>query len=114
MCIKGIEIDPWKLYHVPDRFKTQEMCDKAVAFNPYTLRFVPDWFVTQQQVKLWHDDDNLHNDDKPIKWYEGYQKRNSQKAKIKEELMPVASHSLRWRDWCVLKDNKKQGETLLA
>ena len=67
MCIKGIEIDPWKLYHVPDRFKTQEMCDKAVAFNPYTLRFVPDWFVTQQQVKLWHDDDNLHNDDKPIK-----------------------------------------------
>ena len=30
-----------------------------------------------------------------IKRYEGYQKRGAQKAKIKEELMPIAWHPAR-------------------
>ena len=36
-------------------------------------------------IYLWDDDDYYYDDDKLIKWYEGYKKRKSQKAKIKEE-----------------------------
>ena len=31
-----------------------------------------------------------------IKWHEGYKKRKAQKAKIKEELMPIAWHPPSW------------------
>ena len=41
------------------------------------LEFVPDWFVTHQQLKLWHDND----DDEITEWYDGYQKRKTQKVK---------------------------------
>ena len=56
----------------------------------YTLRFVRDLSVTQQQVKIWHDDSYYCDDDKLIKWYEDWKKRKSQKAQIKEELLPIA------------------------
>ena len=108
MCIKAAEKDPWLLRHlsdhfktqeiseraveeglyvlefVADRFKTKEVCDKAVSHDPSSLRYVPDYFVTQGQVKASHDDDEV------IGWYDGYQKRRAQRAKIKEELMPIA------------------------
>ena len=46
--------------------------------------------MTQQQLKIWHDDDDYYyDDDKLNKWYDGYQKRKAQKAKIKEELFPL-------------------------
>ena len=66
--------------------------------------------MTQEQLKLWHDDDDCDNDDDElIEWYEGHQKRKAQKAKIKDELMPIAWHPLRWWDWCVfLKMRKKK------
>ena len=35
-------------------------------------------------------------------------------AKIKEELMPIAWHPLRWWDWCVPEDEKKETEKLWA
>ena len=76
------------------------MCDKAVASNSYMLRYVPNWFV-MQQVKLWHDDEI-------IEWHNGYQKRKAQKAKIEEELMHIAWHPLKWWDWCMSEDEKKQ------
>ena len=95
MCIKYVEIDPSFLVLVPDNFKTQEMCDKAVRKSPSSLLFVPDWFVTQRQVKLWNDNNEYHDDDKLIKWYDGYKKRKTQKAKIEEELMPISWHPSR-------------------
>ena len=55
-----------------------------ISIRKCVLEFVPDWFVTHQQVKICHDDDD-YDDDR-------YQKRKSQKAKIKEELMPIAWH----------------------
>ena len=67
--------------------------------------YVPDWFVTQQQVKLWHDDDDY--DEIMIRWYDGYKKWKAQKAKIKEELMPIIWDQSRWWDWCVSEDEKK-------
>ena len=126
MCIKAAEKDPWLLRHlshhfktqeiseraveeglyvlefVADRFKTKEVCDKAVSHDPSSLRYVPDYFVTQGQVKASHDDDEV------IGWNDGYQKRRAQRAKIKEELMPIAWHPSRWWDWCMSEEEKKE------
>ena len=84
------------LRYVSDHFITQEMCNKAVRDEFFSLQYVPDWFVTQQQVKIWYDDGEYHNDDDEIiKWYNGYKKRKVQKARIKEELLPIAWHPYR-------------------
>ena len=72
MCIKAVEVDPWKLYYVCDPFKIQEMCDKAVKNDSFSLVSVLDWFVAQQQIELWDDDDDYYDDDEILKWYEGY------------------------------------------
>ena len=76
------------------------------------MRYVPDWFLTHQQIKIWHDNDDYCNDDEIIEWYQGYQKRKTQKAKIKEELLPIAWHPSRWWDWCFPEDEKKETEKL--
>ena len=55
----------------------------------FSLQYVPNWFVTQQ-VKIWHNEGEYHDDDEIIKWYEGYQKRKAQKEKIEEELICIA------------------------
>ena len=89
MCIKAVEVDPWHLYNVADHFKTQKMCDKALRDYLFSLRYVPDWFVTQEQIDIWYDDDYVYNDNKMIKWYDGYKKRKAQKARIKEELLSI-------------------------
>ena len=83
------------------------MCEKAVNRYLYLLRYVPGWFVTDQQMKIWHVNDEYCNDDKHIEWYDGYKKRRAQKASIKEELLPIAWHPSRWRNWCKSKDENK-------
>ena len=107
---------PDAFYSISDHFKTQEMCDKAVKEDSFSLEYVPDWFVTQEQIGLWDDkcyewyDDGKDrffdddDEDNPFDWYEGYQKRKVQKASIKEELMLIAWHPSRWRDWCMSED----------
>ena len=119
MCDYAIEKCLWVLKDVPDHLKTEKMCDKVVWGDPFSLQFVPDWFVTQQQLKLWHyyddycnddDDDDDDDDDVLIKWYHDYQKHKAQKAKIKDELMPIAWHPPWWWNWCVPKDEKKETE----
>ena len=104
MCKEAVEKYLWQLDGIPDYLKTQEMCDKAVRDHYFSLQYVSNWFVTQQQVKLWHDDDEV------IEWYEGHQKRKTQKAQIKEELMPIAWHPSRRWDWCVPEYKKKDTE----
>ena len=76
------------LEDVPDHLKTQEMCIEAVHKKPYALRYVVHWFMTQEQIDLW--DDNIFFKRQKAEWYEGYQRRKSQKAKIKEDSMPIA------------------------
>ena len=90
------------------------MCEKAVNRYLYLLRYVPGWFVTDQQMKIWHVNDEYCNDDKHIEWYDGYKKRRAQKASIKEELLPIAWHPSRWRNWCKSKDEKQEIEKLWA
>ena len=106
MCNEAVEKDPRSLYDIPDNLKTQEICDKAVEEEPGLLQHVPDWFFSQQQIKLWHDDDYWYDDDKLIEWYEGYQKRKVQKAKVKEELLPIAWHPNHVMNWCMSGDEK--------
>ena len=65
---------------------------------------------------MWHDDyqdnDGGHwddnDEDKFSDWYDGYKKREAQKAKIKKELMPNTWYPSRYWDWCMLEDKKKQ------
>ena len=82
MCSKTADMDPWSFRYIPDHFKTQEMCDEAVACNPYTLKYVPNWFVAEEPT--WYDDN-----DELFKWYEGYEKRMTHKAKTEQELILV-------------------------
>ena len=118
------------LEYVPDHFKTEKMCERAVKDEPETLEFVLDHFkirkmydktvkdfffavcpwllCAQKQLKIWHDNNDYCNDDELSKWNEGHQKRKAQKAKIKEELMPITWHPSRWWDWCVPNDEKKR------
>ena len=100
MCSSAVHIELCSLAYVPDHFKTQKRCGKAVKDNPSFLQFVSDWFVTQQQLKIWHDDDYYNDGYELIDWYKDCQKRKSQKAQIKKELMPIAWHSSRWWNWC--------------
>ena len=106
MCKRVVEENPLLLKYVPDRFKTKEICDKTVSHDPSSLQYVPDYFVTQQQVKL--------RNGRLIKWYNGYQKRQVQKAQIKKELMPIAWHPSRYWDWCISEAEKREAEKLWA
>ena len=111
MCEKAVEEDPWWLYAVSDHFKTQEMCNKVVEVGPWQLKDVSDWFVTHELIKIWHDDD-YYDDDEITEQYNGYQKCTAQKAKTKEEILPIAWHTSRWWDWCVPEDEERDTEKL--
>ena len=65
--------------------------------------------MTQEQLKLRHGDDE---DKFFCRWYDGYKKRKAQKAKMKEELVPVAWHPSRWLDWCMSEDEKSDVKKL--
>ena len=66
---------------------------------------------------MWYDDSEYCDDedeDNFFKWYGSYKKRRTQKASIKEELMPVARHSSRYWDCCISENFKKETEKLWA
>ena len=105
MCIKAFEIDPWYLYDIPDQYKAQKMCDDLVRMVPQLLKYVLDWFVREHQIEPWDDDEV-----KFFEWHEGYKKRKAQKAKIKEELLPIAWHPSRRWHWCIPQDEKQEAE----
>ena len=113
MCNDAVDVNPWQLSDVPNYFKTQKMCDDVVLRQSYFLQFVPDWFVTQEQLEIWHDYDNDYcTNDEVIEWYKSYEKWNSQKAKTKKELLPIAWHPHPVTDWCMSEDEKQEAENL--
>ena len=114
MCKRVVEENPRLLKYVPGRFKTKEICGKAVKEDRDSLQYVPDYFMTQQQLKLWYNNDDWYDDDEIIEWYESYQKRKAQKAKIEKELMPIVWHPSRWWDWCILEEEKRETDKLWA
>ena len=99
--MKLFQNDLLNIWYVSDQYKTQEMCNKAVQSDLWALKYVPDWFVTLQE--MWYE----KFDDELITWRDAYIKRKTQKAQIKEELMPVAWHPNRWWNWCLPEDEKK-------
>ena len=128
MCEKAIEKCAWRLEFVPDHLKTEEVCGKAaekktwllelvqgirnevVQELSYVVEYVPNWFVLQEQLKILDDYKgfcNNHFYDGLNKWYNGYQKRRAKKAKIKEELLPIAWHPGHVMNWC-MSDYKKR------
>ena len=122
MCIKAVEKYLSNLAYVSDYLKTQKTCDDSVRRDPYSLKHVPDLFVTREWIDMWHDD--YYDDDgnrcwcdcydKVFEWHESYQKRKAQKAQIKEKLLPIAWHPLRYWDWCMSEDKKRETEKLWA
>ena len=108
MCERAIEKEPGVLEDIPDHLKTRRMCERAVKKYSGILNLIPDWFARQQQIKIWHDDYHYYNNDKLIEWYDGYQNRKTQKAQIKDELVPISRHPSRWWDLCVPEDQKKE------
>ena len=92
-----------------------------------TLLFcsLSDWFITKECIDMWYDDydnDGDHCDDggdywdddknKFFEWYDGYRKPKARKTSIKEELLPIAWHTLRYWDWCMSEDEKRETEKL--
>ena len=102
MCEKVVEKGSWSLVHVPDQYKTQEMCNKAVEEYPWLLEYVPDNFKKQKMNAVKKNPHRLSK------------KRRVQKAKIKEELMPIAWHPSRRWDWSAPEDENKGTEKLWA
>ena len=109
MCNEAVEKSPWMLEHVPNQFVTQKMCNEAVEKNPQMLELVPDQFVTQKMCN-----EAVEKIPCALRWYKGYEQREAQKAKIKEELMPVAWHPDRWWNQCVPEHEKKELEFYFA
>ena len=83
------------------------MCDKAVRDDPSSLQFAPDWFVTQEQMDVWYGDDYWYHNDDITERYNGYKKRKAQRAKIKEELLPIAWHPDCVIDWFMSEDENR-------
>ena len=133
-CNKAVEVDPWQLKYVPEDFITREMCNKVVGDCSWQLEYVPkqhktremcnkavsshnllqnvlNWFVgvIQQKIKIWYNTGSFC-DDNLIEWCNGYQKWKVQKAKIKEELLPITWHPDRVMNWCMSEDEKKETE----
>ena len=86
----------------------QDMCDKVVRDDAFSLVCVPDWFLMQEEVKIWHDTDDWYDDGEIIEWYKRHKKCKAQKAKIKEELLPIAWHPDRVMDWCMSEDERRR------
>ena len=72
------------------------MCEKSVK-KIWSLIYVYDWFVTPKMLEDLDNDKDLNSDTdhgELVKWYDDYKQRKDQKAQIKEELVPIAWHSL--------------------
>ena len=71
------------------------------------MQFVPHWFVTQEQLEIWHNDDDYCTDDEIIEGIKGMKNERCKKSQLKEELMPIAWHPNRVKDWCMPEDEKR-------
>ena len=95
--------DHWSIYLITPKPKKCVMMRWGITPSICSMSLIGMWH--KQQIKIWLDYDDYY---KPIEWYDGYQKRKAQKASIKEELMPIGWHPLRYRDRCMSEDEKKR------
>ena len=121
MCESVIKENIYFFDGIPDELKTQEMCERAVETRP-TLFFedVPDYFVTLKILELCKNATAEEGEDyrnrirklKAMTCIVEYKQRKAKKAKIKEELLPVAWHPDCVIDWCFSEDKKEVLEKL--
>ena len=78
------------------------MCNPAVQENNDLIEYVPDWFVTPKMLEESQEEE----------WVEALKQRKVQKAKIKEELLPVVWYPDRVIDWYFDEDEKEALEKL--
>ena len=91
--------------YVPEHFITPKKCvTRLVRENNDMFKYVPDWFVTAEMLEKYQDEE--------MAGLKSYKQRKAQKAKIKEELLPVAWHPDRVIDWCFSEDEKEVLEKL--
>ena len=57
-------------------------------------------------------DEAVIRDPRYLEWFNGYKERKTQKAQIKDELLPIAWHPDRVIDWCIDEDEKKDLQKL--
>ena len=82
------------------------MCHDVVRSDPYSLQFVSDWFVTEEQIDVWYYDVEYYDNDELIEWYNNYHRQKAPKSKIKKEILPIAWHPDRVKDWYMSEDEK--------
>ena len=77
-------------------------------------------YVLQHNINLDNSFDNNADEDDPdttilirlLAWHIKSGKQKELKKLLSEELMPVAWHPNRWWDWCRLKDEKKEIDSM--
>ena len=102
MCESVIGKNIYFFNSIPDKFKTKEMCERAVETAPRIFfEDVPDYFVTPKILELCKnaiaedkqkDYQDAYQTFKMMACIEEYKDCKYQKARIKEELLPIAWH----------------------
>ena len=91
------------------------MCNRAVRWhNLCLLQYVSDWFegVIQEKIKIWPTTGSFY-DDRLTEWHEGCKRRKAEKAKIKEELLPITWHPDCAMGLCMSGDEKKRNRKIV-
>ena len=60
------------------------------------------------------DEDDPHILIRLLAWHIKFEKRKVLKKKLNEELMPIAWHPKRWRNFCMSEDEKKEIEPIFT
>ena len=89
---------------VLDEYKTQGVCKKVALEKPGALKFVP--YCNIKLSEMWCRD--FGDDVKLVEWRKGYKLCKAQKAKIKENLMPIIWHHIRMQKWCMAEEENKR------
>ena len=102
MCTDSVKRNACMFIYVPEQLKNREMSEFVVKKYAWLFQFVPDCFISAEMLEKFQDDG----------WLEAYKHRKAQKAKIKEEVLPVAYHPDCVIDWCFDQEEKKALEKL--
>ena len=129
MCDKAVHDCLAAIRFVPDWFLTSKMIKKLFT-DLYTDEYIVYFNEDSSNVVFNYNEMdivnidfkcfNLHNNnfdkDDPdtithvrlLDWHIKFEKRKALKKELNEGLMPVAWHQIRWWDWCMSENEKKE------
>ena len=77
----------------------------AVLKDPGELEYVSHQFITPEMLQ------DFDNDDYELaEWFNAHKQSNTEKGKIKDELIPTAWHPTIMPDCCMTEDEKKKDQ----